>query len=84
VIDEATSHDGHCLEAAVRVLREAGHHLAVVHAKAIFPGEILANPAPGQRHRGPGALVAGGVCVVVVDAEEKGSVVSQGKPSGRI
>ena len=38
VVDQALAHDGHGLEAAVRMRREAGHRLAVVHAPAVLAG----------------------------------------------
>ncbi len=80
VIDEAAPHDGHRLEAAVGVLREPGHHGAVVHAKPVLDGEVLPEVAPRERRRGAEALVAGRVGVVVVDAEEKGIGRLPGEP----
>ena len=49
VVDQALAHDGHGLEAAVRMRREARHRVAVVHAPAVLAGEVLAEVAPGQR-----------------------------------
>ena len=49
VIDEAAAHDGHGLEAAVRVLRKAGHDVAVVHAPAVLAVEVLADVAARER-----------------------------------
>ena len=71
VIDEAFAHDGEGLEAAVRVLREAGHHFAVVHAKSVFCLEVLAQIAPAEGHSGAEALVSCGIGVRVMDAEQK-------------
>src|SRR5262249_53458996 len=72
VIDQPAPHDRHGLEPAVRVLREAGDHLAVIHAPAVLAGEVLADGAPCERRRGAEPLVARGVGVVVVDAEQEG------------
>ena len=71
VVDEAPPDDGHGLEAAMRVLREAGHDGAVVHAPAVLAREVLADVAPRERRRGPEALVARRVGVVVMHAEEE-------------
>ena len=49
VVDEAVPHERDRLEAAVRVLREAGHRRAVVHAPAVDAGEVHADVAPGER-----------------------------------
>jgi hypothetical protein len=72
VVDEPLAHDGHGLEAPVRVLREARHHVAVVHVPAVAVGEIAADVAAREGGRGPERLVARGVRVVVVHAEQEG------------
>ena len=72
MIDEPAAHDGDGLEAAVRVLREAGHHVAVVHAPAVPALEVLPDGAPGQRRSGAELVVAGRVGIVVVGAEQEG------------
>ena len=76
-------HDGHRLEAAVRVLREAGHDLAVVHAPA-----VLARRSPG-RGRGPRATPPGpaarcraGYASSWCTQNRNGSRVFHGNPSG--
>ena len=71
VIDVAAPDDGHRLESAMRVLRKSGYDRAVVHAKAVLDDEVLAELSPGERGRGPHLLVARGVRVVVVHAEQK-------------
>ncbi|MEZ4369102.1 MAG: hypothetical protein R2939_22885 [Kofleriaceae bacterium] len=71
VIDEAAPHQRHRLEAAVRVLRKPGHHLAVVHAPAVLAGEVLAEVTTGQRRRRPHRVVADRISVVVVNAEQE-------------
>ena len=53
VIDEPAAHDRHGLEAAVRVLREARHDVAVVHAPAVLAREVLPDVAAGERRRRP-------------------------------
>ena len=63
---------GDRLEPAVRVLREAGHDLAVVHVPAVDAGEVLADLAPVERRRRAELVVARRVGVVVVDAEQEG------------
>ena len=72
MVDEPPAHHGDRLEAAVRVLREAGHHVAVVHAPAVLPREVAADVAAREGRGRAEARVAGGVGVVVVGAEEKG------------
>ena len=72
VIDEAATRDGERLEAAVRVLREARHDAAVIHAPAVLALEVLADVPTGERGHRPELLIARGVRVVVVDTEEKG------------
>ena len=71
VVDAAFAHDGHGLEAAVRVLREARHGHAVVHVPAVAVGEVLAHLPAGQRGLGPEVGRAFGVGVVVVDAKQE-------------
>ena len=60
VIDVARSNNRHRLEAAVRMLRKAGHDVAVVHPPAILALEVLADLAPAERSGGPQPIVAGG------------------------
>ena len=80
---QAAAHDGDGLEAAVRVLREAGHDLAVVHAPAVLALEVLAQVAPGQRRGRALALVArAGSASSWCTQNRNGSLVCQGKPSG--
>ena len=64
--------EGHGLEAAVGVAREARHHVAVVHPPAVLALEVHADLAAGERRGRPHGLVAGGVEVEVVDTEEEG------------
>ena len=71
VVDEAAAHERDGLEAAVRVLREAGHRRAVVHAPAVGAGEVHADVAARERRVGTQLLVAGGVVVDVVHAEQE-------------
>ena len=71
VVDDPAAHVGHGLEPAVRVLREAGHDLAVVHAVAVPAGEVGAELTVVEPGRRTEALVAGRVGVEVVDAEEE-------------
>jgi hypothetical protein len=72
VVDEPAPYVGDGLEAAVRVLREAGHLEPVVHAPAVDPGEVGSELVTGEGHGRPELLVPRRVRVVVVDAEEKG------------
>ena len=72
MIDRAAPHDRDRLEAAVRVLRKAGDGAPVVHAPAVLALEVLPEVASRERRRGAEPFVAGGVGVVVVDAEEEG------------
>jgi hypothetical protein len=65
------AHDGHRLEAAVRVCRKAGHGLAVVHAPAVLATKVLPQIAPCQRGLRALLVVAGRVGIVVMHAEQK-------------
>ena len=71
VIDVAGADDGHRLEAAVRVLREARHHVAVIHPPAVLALEVLPDVVARQRRVGPQPVVAPRVVIDVVDAEEE-------------
>jgi hypothetical protein len=83
VIDEALPHDRHRLEAAVRMLRKAGHDLAVIHAKAVLDREILSEIASSERRIRPHPLVALRVAIEMVDAEKEGVGGFPGKPEWR-
>lgn len=72
MVDEAGAHDGHGLEAAVRMGREAGHLVAVVHAPAVLAREILPDLPARERRVGPQAAIAARVGIVVVGAEKEG------------
>ena len=71
VVDEAAPHDGDRLEAAMGMLREAGHHVAVVHAPAVLALEVHPDPAPGKGRRRSHLRVAERIGVVMMDAEEE-------------
>ncbi len=71
MIDEPPPHDRHRLEAAVRVLGKARHHIAVVHAPTVFALEVAADVAAGERGGGTERVIPRGVRVVVMHAEEK-------------
>ena len=71
MVDVTAAHDGHGLEAAVRMLRKARDDAPVVHAPAVLAGEVLAKVAPGELRLRPHPLVARRVGVIVVDAEEE-------------
>ena len=71
VVDQPPSHERDGLEAPVRVLREARDVLAVVHPPAVDPLEVLAHLPAVERRVGAQHLVAGGVRVVVVHAEQE-------------
>ena len=71
VVDQALPHVGDRLEAAVRVGREAGHDLAVVHAPAVDALEVLTELAAGERRRRAELGVARRVAIDVVHAEQE-------------
>ncbi len=71
VVDVPAPREGHSLEPAVGMRGESRHGPPVVHAPAVLAGEVLAELAPGERRGRPQALVAGGIRVVVVHAEEE-------------
>jgi hypothetical protein len=72
MVHAPAAHDGHGLEAAVRVRREAGHGHAVVHAPAVQAGKVLAQLPTGQGCVRAEATIAARVGVVVMDAKQKG------------
>jgi len=72
VVGEALAHDGDGLEAAMRMLRKTGHDVAVVHAPAVFDDEVLSQVAAHERRGWAHLLVARGVRVIVMNAEEEG------------
>jgi hypothetical protein len=63
----------------VWVLWEAGHDTSVIHAPAVFAGEVLAEIAPSQACCWPKLLVACGVLIDVMNAEQKGVACGPGK-----
>ncbi len=69
VIDVAASDDGDGFEAAVRMLREPGDDVAVIHAPAIRAGEVLADLVAGERGVRPEAVVSPGEVIDMVNAE---------------
>ncbi|MCW0425909.1 hypothetical protein NB713_003852 [Xanthomonas sacchari] len=71
MVDQALAHDGHGLEATVRMTGKAGNLFAVIHAPAVLAAEVLADGAAMQGRRRPHRAVAGGVGIVVVDAEQE-------------
>lgn len=71
MIDVARTDNRHRLEAAVRVLRETGHHVAVVHVPALRVVEVLADVVPGKRRGGTKPIVALRIVIDVVHAEQK-------------
>src|SRR5207248_2494211 len=64
VIDHARAHDRDGLEAAMRMRREAGYDLAVIHAPAVLAAEVVAELAPVERRRRGEARGAGGDLIV--------------------
>src|SRR5690606_33323054 len=71
MIGEASTHDRHGLEAAVRMPRKPGHDFAVVHPPAVLALEVLADVAAGERRGRTHPVVARGVTVVVIGAEQE-------------
>ena len=55
----------------MRMLWKARYDAAVVHAPAFFACEVLAEVASGEARFGPHGLVAFGVGIVVMHAEEE-------------
>ena len=72
VIDEPFAHERDGLEPAVRVLREAGNHVAVIHAPAVLAGEVLTDVTTCERRGGTELGIASRVRVVVMHAEQEG------------
>ena len=72
VIDVAPADDRHRLESAVRVLREAGHDVTVIHPPAVDAGKVLSDVMPGQRRGGTKLIVALRVVIDVMNAEQEG------------
>ena len=82
VVNAAFANDGHGLEATVRVRGEAGHGFTVVHAPAVFAGEVLPQVATGQRCLWPHPGVARRIGIVVMHAEQKWVYGLPGKGKG--
>mmetsp|Transcript_3437 Transcript_3437/g.6794 ORF Transcript_3437/g.6794 Transcript_3437/m.6794 type:complete len:230 (+) Transcript_3437:577-1266(+) len=72
VVAQAFARDGDGLKAAVRVFREAGHRLPVVHAPPVFAAEVLADGSPSKLvSDGPHGSVSFWVGIVVVNTKEE-------------
>ena len=71
MVNMSLPHDGHGLKPPVRVGGKAGNGLPVVHAPAVFVGEIAADLPPGQRGRRTHERIPGRVVVDVVHAKQK-------------
>src|SRR5262245_45234506 len=79
MIDGSASKDRDRLEAAMRMLREAGDDFAVVHAPAVFDDEVLPEVAPGEGCGRAELVVSFGIGVVVMNTEEEGVSRAPGK-----
>ena len=71
MIDVAAANDRHGLETAVRMLREAGHDITVIHAPAVDALEVLTDVVPGQRRRRTELIIALRVVIDVMDAKQE-------------
>lgn len=71
MIDIAMAGHGHRFEAAMGMLGEARHSVAVIHAPPIPAAEILADGAPGEGCGRGHVIIAIGVGIVVVGAKQK-------------
>src|SRR6185312_9332284 len=83
MVDQPTPHERHRLEAAVRVLREAGNGGAVVHAPTGYAGEVGADLAAREGCVRTQRFVPGGVVVDVMHAEEERVDRRPLEPEGR-
>ena len=84
VVDEPLAHEGDGLEAPVRVLREAGHDAAVVHAPAVDAREVPADVGPSSGAAGPRASLPAGYTSRWCTQNRNGSTVGQWDPSGTV
>ena len=71
VVYQTLTGDGHGLKTPVRVRREAGNGVTVVHAPAILAGKVLADAPPGQRCRRSHGGIPQRVGIVVVHTKQK-------------
>src|SRR5688572_9715344 len=71
MIDVARAHDRHGFKSAVRMLGKAGHDVAVVHPPAVLALEVLADLPSTERGGRTEPVVAGGIVIDVMDAEEE-------------
>jgi hypothetical protein len=55
----------------MRMLRKAGNNIAMVHAPAVLTLEVIADVSARKRTCGPEPIVAGGIFIQMMDAEEK-------------
>jgi hypothetical protein len=71
VVDEPAPDERDGLESPMGVLRKSRDRRAVIHPPAIDPGEVVADLASLEGGRRPHVLVARGIVVDVVNAEEE-------------
>jgi len=79
MVNQPFAHHRDGFKPAVWVAGEAGHGVAVVHAPAVAPAEVLAHVAAGQRYAGAHVGIAGRVGVVVLHAEQERGPRGPGK-----
>src|SRR5687768_3785074 len=84
VVYEALANNRHRFESSVRMRRESGNRLAVIHAPAILAGEVLSDVAPSQRRVGAKPAIATRIRVVVMDAQQKRVNRIPGKTEGAL
>src|SRR5690606_1877802 len=71
MIGESAPLDRHGLETAMRMSREPRHHGAVIHPPTVDPLEVHAEIPPGERRVGAELVVARGIAIVVIRAEQE-------------
>jgi hypothetical protein len=71
VINKALSHIRDGFEAAMRMLRKAGDDLTVIHPPSVDAGKVLTDLTTDKRRGWTEVLVACGIVIEVVNAEQE-------------
>src|SRR5581483_1964051 len=71
MIRETLTHHGYRFESTVRMLRKTRHEIAVIHPPAVLTFEILTDVPSGKRRGRTQMLVAGGIGILMIHAEQK-------------
>ncbi len=71
MVNESLANDRHGFESAVRMRRKPWNATAVIHAPAIFAGEVLPDVTPRKRRIGTQLAIAPRVGIIVMNTQQK-------------